>query len=60
LLVGRRTESPGFTDGRAGSNVSMFAIGVVEREATGVTSWEFALGKEKNGLITIEPRNKDT
>jgi hypothetical protein len=38
----------------------MFAIGVVEREATGVTSWEFALGKEKNGLITIEPRNKDT
>jgi hypothetical protein len=25
----------------------MFAIGVVEREATGVTSWAFALWKAK-------------
>ena len=43
MLIGRRTESPGFTDGRAGSNVSMFAIGVVAREARGVTGCGLAL-----------------
>src|SRR6266702_541440 len=43
LLVGRSTESPGFTDGYEGSNTSVFAMGVVVREASGVTRFDFAL-----------------
>ena len=47
MLIGRRIESAGSTEGRAGSNVSVLAMGVVERDATGVTGWAFALGKAK-------------
>jgi hypothetical protein len=43
LLIGRRIESLGLRDGRDGSNVSMSSTGVVAREASGVTIWEFAL-----------------
>ena len=55
MLVGRRIESAGSTEGRAGSNVSVFAMGVVERDAIGVTGWVFALWEAKtkfnhNGL----------
>ena len=43
LPTGRRIESSGLTDGRDGSNVSMYPTGVVEREAFGVARWIFAL-----------------
>jgi len=36
LPIGRRIESPGLTDGRDGSKVSMSPMGVVGREAFGV------------------------
>jgi hypothetical protein len=41
--MGRRTESPGFTEGCAGSNVSVFAIGVAERDVLGVTGYGLEL-----------------
>ena len=43
LLIGRRIESLGHRDGRDGSNVSMSSTGLVTREASGETRWEFAL-----------------
>src|SRR6266853_6676398 len=39
---------PGLTDGRDGSNVSMTSTGVVAREPSDVTRWEFAL--ESQGI----------
>lgn len=42
LLFGRSTESPGFTDGFKGSNVPVFAMGLVVGEVY-VTTFESAL-----------------
>ena len=60
MLIGRRIESAGSTEGRAGSNVSVFAMGVVERDATGVRGWVFALRKAKQSLITMDYRAEVT
>ena len=46
LPIGRRTESPGFTDGRDGSNASMSSTGVVAREPSGVARYDFALERK--------------
>ena len=57
LPTGRRMiESSGLTDGRDGSNVSMYPTGVIEREAFGVARWIFVLKNQVVGERAKEER----